>query len=232
VRASALKVKEPWSGWPQLPATARLQAVVAAAPLRTHTPDGNVSDVTNLMFLGTRQQVESAFDEAGWFEAETLGTKSALKTVQATLRQAGYSSAPVSMLMIDGRPPDLVFQKSLDTFAKRHHVRIWKQEALYDGREVWVGAATHDIAVSNARAHTKWSHRIDPHIDRERDWIETDLLFIGTATGYADVDRPQAPRKAANATGDEIVTDGKMAVVQLGPAKPPAPDAAGLTRRP
>jgi hypothetical protein len=232
VRPSTLKLKESWPGWPQLPVTAKLQTVVAAAPLRTHTPDGKVSDVTNLMFLGTRQQVVSAFDEAGWFEAEALGTKSALKTVQATLRQSGYSTAPVSMLMIDNRPPDLVFQKSLDTFAKRHHVRIWKQAELYDGREIWVGAATHDIAVSNARAHTKWSHRIDPHIDRERDWIETDLLFIGTASGYADVDRPQAPRKAANATGDEIVTDGKMAVVQLGSAKAPAASAAGLTRRP
>jgi len=62
---------------------------------------------------------------------------------------------------------------------------------------------------------TKWSHRIDPHIDRERDWVETDLLFAGTATAYADLDRPNAPHKAANATGDEIVTDGKMAVVQL-----------------
>ena len=45
--------------------------------------------------------------------------------------------------------------------------------------------------------------------------METDLLFVGTATAYVDVDRPQAPRKAANATGDDIVTDGKMSVVQL-----------------
>lgn len=232
VRPSSLKVKEPWPGWTQLPKTNKLQTLVASAPMRTHTPDNKVSDVTNLMFLGTRPQIVSAFSEAGWFEADTLGTKTALKTVQATLRQTGYSTAPVSMLMIDGRPPDLVFQKSLDTFAKRHHIRIWKQAEMYDGREVWVGAATHDIAVSNARAHTKWSHRIDPHIDRERDWVETDLLFIGSAVAYADVDRPQAPRKAANATGDDITTDGKMAVVDLGRAKAPLSDAAGLVRRP
>ena len=215
-----------------IPPTAKLQALVAAAPSRTHTADNKPSDVTNLMFLGTRQQLVTAFNEAGWFEAEALGTKTALKTVQATIRQAGYSNAPVSLLMIDGQPPDLVFQKSLDTFAKRHHLRIWKQADLYSGREVWLGSATHDIAVSNARAHTKWSHRIDPHIDRERDWIETDLLFIGTAVAYADIDRPQAPRKAANATGDEIVTDGKMSVVDLGPAKAPVSTAADLVRRP
>jgi hypothetical protein len=54
--------------------------------------------------------------------------------------------------MIDGRQPDLVFQKSLDTFAKRHHVRIWKLASTYDGREVWVCSSTHDIAVEHDKA--------------------------------------------------------------------------------
>jgi hypothetical protein len=66
---------------------------------------------------------------------------------------------------------------------------------------------------------TKWTHRIDPYIDRERDWIESDLLFAGTATGYVDVNRPAAPRHAANATGDSIVTDGMMTVVQVAQAR-------------
>ena len=93
------------------------------------------------------------------------------------------------------------------------------------GRQVWVGAATHDIATTNSRAGTKWSHRIDPHIDRERDWVESDLLFMGTAEAYADVERPKAPRKLENATGDDIVTDGKMSVVWLagGKEKRPSP---------
>ena len=56
-------------------------------------------------------------------------------------------------------------------------------------------------------------------MDREREWVETDLLFIGTAVAYALVDRPAAPKKLNNSTGDEIVTDGKMAVVQLARAK-------------
>ena len=70
------------------------------------------------------------------------------------------------------------FQKSLDTFAMRHHLRIWKLNQTYNGQDVWVGAATHDIDTTNSRAGSKWSHRIDPHVDRERDWVETDLLFV------------------------------------------------------
>ncbi len=58
-------------------------------------------------------------------------------------------------------------------------------------------------------------------MDRERDWIQSDLLFSGMAVAYADFDRPHAPKKAANATGDDIVTDGKITVVDLGTSKNP-----------
>jgi hypothetical protein len=53
------------------------------------------------------------------------------------------------------------------------------------------------IATDSSRDKTKWVHRVDLHIDRERNWIETGLLYIGAATAYADVDRPNAPRKIA-----------------------------------
>jgi LssY C-terminus len=220
VRPSMLKTKDKWSGWPVLAVDAKLQAIVKAAPIRIYTKDNKPSDVTNLMFIGSQQQLEAAFQEAGWFETDSLSMGSALKTVQATIRSAGYSQAPVSLLTVNGKPPDLVFQKALDTFAKRHHIRIWKEPGAWQGRDVWIGAATHDIDISKARANTKWGHRIDPHVDREREWIETDLLFAGTATSYALVDRPHVPKTTANATGDVITTDGQLSIVELGTTKP------------
>jgi hypothetical protein len=220
VRPSMLKKRDSWSGWPVLPVDDKLQAIVKAAPIRVYTKDNKPSDLTNLMFIGSQQQLEAAFQEAGWFETDSLSMGSALKTVQATIRSAGYSQAPVSLLTVNGKPPDLVFQKALDTFAKRHHIRIWKEPSTWNGREVWIGAATHDIDISTARAKTKWGHRIDPHVDREREWIETDLLYAGTATSYALVDRPHVPKTAGNATGDVITTDGQISIVEIGTTKP------------
>ena len=219
VRSSALKQREMWAGWPQIKLDPALTHLVESAPLRTTTPGKTPSDVTNLMFLGSEQQLIAAFGEAGWIGADTVNVRSALKAAHTTLRQTGYADAPVSTLLLDGRPPDVVLQKSLNTFAKRHHIRLWKMSERYKGQEVWVGAATHDIATMNSRAGTKWTHRIDPHIDRERDWVMTDLLFVGTATAYVDVDRPRAPKRTMNATGDNILTDSKMSVIQLGPAE-------------
>jgi hypothetical protein len=223
VRPSTLKLKESWPGWPLLPLDDEIQQLVEDAPLRTTATNQTPSDLTNLIFLGSQQRLISAFNESHWIKADDLGVKSALKVAQATMRQTGYTSAPMSTLLINGQAPDIEFQKSLNTFAKRHHIRIWKLKKTYKGQDVWIGAATHDIATANSRGYTKWTHRIDPHVDRERDWIQSDLLFSGMAIGYADIERPNAPKKASNATGDEIVTDGKITVLDLGGTKDRSP---------
>jgi len=227
VRPSMMKEKVAWQGWKLIPVDAELTKLATTASMRTATPGNVPSDPTNLMFLGSQKQVIAAFGEAGWFEADNLNAKSALKVAQATLRQTGYGSAPMSTLTLQGRPPDLMFQKSLDTFAKRHHVRVWMLPKTYQGQQVWVAAATHDIATQSSASGTKWTHRIDPHVDREREWVQTDLLFVGTGVAYAYVDRPTAPKKLGNATGDTIVTDGKIAVVQMVKVKSETADASG-----
>jgi len=234
VRPSMLKQHDSWSGWPTLTVDDKLQSIVAAAPIRVYTKDQTASDLTNLMFIGSEQQLRAAFQEAGWFEADNLNMASAMKSVSATIRGTGYTEAPVSLLTLNGRPPDLVFQKSLDTFAKRHHIRIWKESQTWQGREVWIGAATHDIAYSSSRMKTKWSHRIDPHVDREREWIETDLLFAGTADSYALVDRPKVPKTTSNGTGDTITTDGQISILSIGTTTPNIlkPQTPALQTRP
>src|SRR5262249_53013565 len=126
VRPAKLKQKEVWAGWPKLTSDVQLTQIVQSAPMRT-TSTGNVpSDPVNLMFLGSMQQLQAGFGEAGWFESDDVNVKSALKTMQATMRNSGYNSGPMSTLLLEGRPADLNFQKSLNTFAKRHHIRIWK----------------------------------------------------------------------------------------------------------
>ncbi len=59
---------------------------------------------------------------------------------------SGYSTAPVSTLLYQDAEPTVVFQKSFNTIAKRHHIRIWRA-GDFEGNEVWLGAATHDAGV-------------------------------------------------------------------------------------
>jgi hypothetical protein len=58
-------------------------------------------------------------------------------------------------------------------------------------------------------------HKIDSQIDRERAKVVNDLLFTGHVRSVALVERPAVPQNGQNATGDNIVTDGKMAVLVM-----------------
>jgi hypothetical protein len=199
--------------WPLITPSPALIELVRAQPMQTTTAKDIPSDLTNLMFIGTRAKIEAAFHAAGWDDPVKLGLRSGLKTFAAVAEHKGYKSGPVSLLLLDGQSPDLVFQKQNDTFAKRHHIRIWKRPQSYEGQDVWVAAATHDIGIAVHREGTQWIHRIDARIDRERAKVVNDLFFTGMVKEYAMVERPAAPRESINATGDRMETDGKMAVL-------------------
>lgn len=173
------------------------------------------SDVTNLMFIGSREQLEEAFREAGWSSAAALDSRSKLETFRAIAELRGYKEAPVSILLLDDRAPDLVFQKQLNTFAQRHHLRIWQRPERFNNQDVWVCAATHDIGIDFSEANKTFIHKIDPQIDRERAKVVNDLLFTKRVRALALVDRSQVPTTGFNATGDQFQTDAKMAVLEF-----------------
>lgn len=227
-----LNTKAPQKGWKEIPATPELVELVRRQPLRVKTPSGEDSDIVNLMFIGSQEDLETGFRMAGWVEAKSLGVKTGLVTALQALRKSGYSEAPFSLLQLEGKNPDYEYQKDLNTVAKRHHFRVFRREDTYRGQPVWVASATHDIGIGVGRKGTQWYHLIDPEIDKERQKIADDLLFTGVATGYTLVDRPDAPKRAGNATGDEIRTDGRMMVLHLtGERKKERETAARLNLR-
>ncbi len=199
--------------WTPESPTTRLVDLVNARPMRTETPGQVPSDMTNLMFIGTREKLDAAFQSAGWVAADKLGITTGLKSFLATARNKGFDAAPVSLLLLNGQEPEVVYQKQNNTFAKRHHIRIWKQGVDDQGREIRVGASTHDIGIGVSNLGVKWFHKVDSNIDNERTKVIQDLLFTGTVLEYSMVDRPYAPRKLQNATGDNLRTDGQMAVI-------------------
>lgn len=173
------------------------------------------SDLTNLMFIGTKDQIQAAFKSAGWFTADELSRNSKMKTAQAIIEDRGYSEAPVSVLNLDGRPPDLTFQKANNTFERRHHIRIWQRPDQFNGKPVWVAAATHDTGFVFSKESKNFTHGIDSHIDIERSKVVNDMLFTGDVHGLALVDRTAVGPDLTNATGDKLITDGKIAVLEF-----------------
>lgn len=200
---------------PVTPAAALMQ-LVNSEPMRTvaQSPP-KPSDLTNLMFIGSAAQVQSAFQEAGWFAATARDRSSEFETARAMIESRGYSEAPVSILYLNGKPPDMTFEKQNDTFDKRHHIRIWLQSEQFQGKPVWMGAATHDTGIVFSRESKAFTHGIDPQIDRERSKVVNDLLFTGQVRAFTLADRNGVPKDLSNATGDKLITDGKIAVLEF-----------------
>jgi hypothetical protein len=173
------------------------------------------SDITNLLLVAGQDDLRRAFTEAGWSAAAALNPLAKFETLRAVVEDHGYSEAPVSVLLLDGKPPDLVFEKTLNTFARRHHLRIWRRPGNFRGKPLWAVAATHDIAIDLSPAERTFIHRIDPQLDRERDKVVNDLLFAGHVEAFLLVERPAVPRQGSNATGDSLETDGRIAILLL-----------------
>ena len=193
-----------------------LSALVNQQPYRTvalqlSTP----SDITNLMFIGTKDAIESALKEAGWLAADPLGRTSTFRTAQAIIESRGYAEAPMSVLTLNGKPPDMIFEKQNNTFAARHHMRVWQMAQTFNGKPVFVASSTHDTKIYFSKTTKSITHGIDPNIDKERTKVVNDMLFTGRVQATALIDRPNIPKGISNATGDQLQTDNKMAVVEL-----------------
>lgn len=179
----------------------------AAVPVQTTLKGMEKPDITNVAFLGSQEQVVNAFVAAGWSEPEPLTRSSAMRFYRAMSAQRGYATAPMASLLLNDKAPDLEFEKSLNTVARRHHLRIWR-EGTFEGQEAWAGAGTHDIGVRlTGRGFT---HAIDARIDGERSRIVDDLAFAGCVEDTQFIERP----KVASSIGDTI-TDGRLAVLKL-----------------
>ena len=193
-----------------------LQAFVSGLPRRAVAArNRQPSDLTNVLMVGSIEQAAAAFGEAGWTQALPSGVRADLRSFLALAHRHGYEPAPVSLLELDGRRPDLVLEKQTNTLAKRHHVRFWAQPLALGGAQVLLGAATHDTGIRFSREQKTFTHEIHPRVDLERDKIVDDLAFAGRLAARAMVERPDTPRADRNAAGDRFETDGRIAVLFL-----------------
>jgi hypothetical protein len=182
---------------------------------RTANLEGQSADLVNVVLLGTREQVMSAFTAAGWVTSDPLSPRIAFREIGAFMFERTYLRGPMSTQTLDGKPQDLKLEKSLDTIARRDHLRLWSQPATWLGQPAWFGASTQDVGGSLSLRSARFQHHVKGNIDEERGKVVRDLSLAGCVAAVHDAPRPDAPQSFTNSAGDEIRTDGTVAIVQL-----------------
>lgn len=165
------------------------------------------SDLINIVLLGSKRDVDAAFRAAGW-RGETRHSPLALYGMfHSLVQRMGDGTAPMARLRLNGAVATSSYQKSLDTLAKRHHVRLWRQ----GDSDVWLGAATEDTGFAVRRM--RLMHAIDGHIDNERAKVVNDLWFTGCVANASLLRRDHL--RALPREDFQMTTDGDVAVVRL-----------------
>jgi opacity protein-like surface antigen len=195
----------------------QLGEMVHKLPFRTFTEGKKElpSDFTNLVFIGSADALTRAFAASGWVIVDTLTAQTTYGTIRSVAENQGYKRAPMSILLLDGKDPDYAYAKTLNTFSKRHHLRIWTTKQTWNGQQVWTSSATHDIGIGFSKKNKTFIHLIDTNIDNERAKVVNDFIYTGCVSGVQLVTRPWLPKDAKNGTGEELVTDDRIAVLQL-----------------
>jgi hypothetical protein len=101
--------------------------------------------------------------------------------------------------------------------SRRHHLRIWKTDYTKDGAPIWVGAASHDVAIVFAQRGHLINHRIDPDVDAERDFVGSNLAesLAVSREEYLSSDNPVL--QAQTSSGDSYHSDGRLLLLDVKP---------------
>jgi hypothetical protein len=207
--------------------TEELDHLVSQLPARVVTRKDVHADMINLVFMGSASMVRSAFLSAGWRNSDPVSRHSVMKNLYALLNNNGYAQQPMTTFYLDGKPEDMNWQKSLNSYDRRDHLRIWNWQPTDSPDPVWISSSTRDTGAVLAVKQKGFIHHIAPEIDQERSAVIRDLSFAGCVESVHYVSRSGSPVSVQNATGDVMHTDNFVGVVNLKDCNPTVPQPAG-----
>ncbi len=191
--------------------------ILQQVPRRIGDKEGNPGDMVNFFIVGPREKLTIVFQAAGWNLADKTKTEAVVNALLSSLQKNTYLAMPMSELYLFGRVQDFGYEHAepLQMVAERHHLRIWKAATQVDGQDLWVGAATHDIGFDRDQRNNGVTHKIDPNIDLEREYVGDTLNSTGLLSALGHVLPADPLTEAHTATGGTFHSDGRILVLRL-----------------
>ena len=191
---------------------------------RTYTHKGKDADVVNVLFVGSREQMNGAFRSAGWLNSDRISGRSVLREFRAFLDLSNYPQAPITTQYLEGRRQDVTWQKSLNSYSRRDHLRLWEEPGTVLGQDAWLGTYSKETSAAFSITRHKFVHHLDRNLDDGVNTLVRDLSLAGCVKSVQLLPRPEMNDTFVNATGDQMRTDGTLTVVQLADCSPPVFD--------
>lgn len=206
-------------GPPDAPIPGITPALLEKIPRRVSDPQGNPGDMVNLLIVGTQAELVQAFTTAGWVQVDKTVENAVLTGFLNSIEKKDYLTMPMSTLFLFGHSQDFGFAhaEAVRVVMSRNHLRVWKSPYEVGGRPLWCVAATHDIGFERDQRNNGLTHKIDPAIDGEREYVDDTLSGTGLVIARDHVAPPNPLTEAKTATGGSFHSDGRIAVLVLKP---------------
>jgi LssY C-terminus len=198
-------------------------ALFSQVPRRVADKAGDPGDMVNFLIIGSQEAMKKAFTTAGWVQVDADVRASVLHGVLESLEKESYVTLPMSPLYLFGRSQDYgwAHAEPISVVASRNHLRIWKAPFEVRGLTLWVGAATHDVGFEHDDRNKKLTsvtHKIDPNVDLERDYVEKTLSSTGLVAEVSHFLPKDPMLEAKTATGGSFHSNGQVLILRLGEA--------------
>jgi hypothetical protein len=186
-------------------------------PRRIGDKEGNPGDMVNFLILGSEDAMKRVFTTAGWVKVDADVKGTVLHGIMGSLSKESYLTMPMSPLYLFGRPQDYgwAHAEPISVVRSRNHLRLWKAAFQVNGETVWVGAATHDIGFERDQRNNGITHKIDPDIDLERDYVEKTLTSTGLVSEISHLLPDKPMKEAKTATGGTFHSNGQVLILKL-----------------
>lgn len=181
--------------------------------------EGRQGDMVNLIFVSQNNDLQEAFERAGWVKTDEWKPVMAWHLLSERTHDA---TLPMARYYMFGRVQDYSYAlpEPDAIMSRRHHLRIWKTQYTVDGNPVWAGAATHDVAIEFAKRGHLINHTIDPYVDEERDFIGADLMQTHLVQYEQYLNGPSPVFEAQTASGADYYSDSRILLLDLRQAQP------------
>jgi len=191
-------------------------------PRRVGDKQGDPGDMVNFLIIGSEDAMKRVFTNAGWVKVDADVKGTVLQGILDSLSKESYLTMPMSELYLFGRSQDYgwAHAEPISVVRSRNHLRIWKAPFQIHGETLWVGAATHDIGFERDQRNNGITHKIDPDIDLERDYVEKTLSSTGLVTDIAHFVPDNPMKEAKTATGGSFHSNGQVLILKLDESAP------------
>lgn len=172
----------------------------------------------NIIFVGQKQDLDTAFIQSGWYLLDGPSIKSYTKIITSIIFAKAYPQTPGLPVFWDTQPNQFAYGKptSPTSITSREHIHLWNTNFITENNQpIWVGTAHFDQEIQKKFGLIMPYHSTNLKVDDERESIKTELEKNNFIKNSEKIDLTGLMYGVKKGSGNGFLTDGQAYIIYL-----------------